>query len=132
MSSTTPRTIILKLEVGASLVDSWRDWLVEAGYQVVRAAGYAEGARLAEHLHPALIMIKDDQKKGLDAIKWLEAQHAHTDPSLPLIPLLIITDKHHREAARLQELPDRVRVLERPLRPEVLLQTVQTMIDAWR
>ncbi|NJL94508.1 MAG: hypothetical protein HC915_12700 [Anaerolineae bacterium] len=130
MSAETPRPTLLKVG-GHPWVDRWRDWLVEAGYQVLRARDFQEALLLARRAQPRLILIVDDPKNHLDAIEWLELQHIDSDPLLPMLPLLIVTGRQGGAEARLQELPDRVQVLERPLDPEALIEKVRAMINAW-
>ena len=128
----TPRPILIKLDNSYYLRDRWRDRLVEAGFQVIRARDFQDGLRLARRLHPELIFIVDDQRRGIDAIEWIELQHADQDGILAVTPLLILAGRKAAEEVRLQELPDRVRLLARPVDAAQVVTTIREMITRWR
>jgi CheY-like chemotaxis protein len=131
MTVEAPRQTILKVDHSRALLDRWRDWLVDGGYHVIRARSFKDGVRLARRVHPNVIIVMDDPKNDLDAIEWLELQHADADPVLAMTPLLIIADARQNDEVRLQELPDRVRVVVRPLSPDTLIHAVRHLISAW-
>lgn len=127
-----PRLTIIKLDNSYYLRDRWRDRLTEAGFQVIRARDYQDGLRLARRIHPDLIFLVDDQPRGMDAIEWIELQHTDQDGVLALTPLLILAGRKAGAEVRLQELPDRVRLLLRPIDPALVIRAAQEMITHWR
>lgn len=124
----TPRPIIIKLENGSYLFDRWRDWLTDAGFHILRARNYTDALRLARRTAPVLILVADDPRRGIDAVEWLEMQHSDVAPHLPMTPLLMIAHSQNAMELRLQELPDRVLLLLRPIDEEKLLAGVRTLL----
>lgn len=132
MTQETPRLAILKIDNSHYAFDRYRDKLMDAGYQVIRAANFKEAVRLARRAHPNLILLLDNQKIGLDAVEWVEIQHADADPALAMIPLLILVYPGQVAEVRLQELPDRVQTLQRPIEMDTVLESIKKMIEVWR
>lgn len=130
--SVVPRPLIIKIDAAHHRLDSITGWLIENGFQVVKAASIKEGIKLARRSKPTLIVAIDNPKAGLDAAHWLEIQHSDTESTLAMTPLLIVADTHRATRLYVHELPDRVKVLPKPLTAELLLAAAHHILNAWQ
>ena len=79
---------VLVIDDDADVRDLMRRFLAKEGFDVVTAAGGAEGLRLARELKPAVITL-DVIMPGVDG--WHVMQELKADPELATIPVVIIT-----------------------------------------
>jgi signal transduction histidine kinase/DNA-binding response OmpR family regulator len=79
---------VLVIDDDADVRDLMRRFLAKEGFDVVTAAGGAEGLRLARKLKPAVITL-DVIMPGVDG--WHVMQELKADPELATIPVVIIT-----------------------------------------
>ncbi|MBX3064308.1 MAG: hypothetical protein U0528_03395 [Anaerolineae bacterium] len=112
-SSFSPSGRILKVYKPSSTLDPYHDRLASIGYDVIEADSYDQGIELAHQHHPDLIVAYDDPETGFDALLWLEKQHNDRFSWLATTPLMILADVSRLSQLRLEELPDRVVVLQR-------------------
>lgn len=119
------RATILKLYNTTYSLDPYHDRLVSVGYDVIDATAYADALTLAHARQPDLIVVFDDPEAGIDALKWLELQHNDRASWMPVTPLMILADAARVPLLRLEELPDRVVVLQR--RADTLNQLTRTV-----
>jgi CheY-like chemotaxis protein len=129
--STTPRPLVIKVDATHYPLDVFSDRLVSEGFQVVKAASLKEGIKLARRCKPDLVVAVDDPATGIDAAEWLELQHSDNEVTLAMTPLLILAESNRVERLRIHELPDRVRVLQRPLDLRELIRAARQMLAAW-
>jgi DNA-binding NtrC family response regulator len=129
--SIPARSLVVKVDATHHRLDCYSKYLIENGFQVVNASTIKEGIKLARRCRPDLIIAVDNYKSGLDAGQWLEIQHSDSEPTLAMTPLLIVADAGRAERLRLHELPDRIKVLERPLPPEALSDEANQILMAW-
>lgn len=125
------RSLVVKIDATHHRLDRYSKYLIESGFQIVKASTIKEGIKLVRRCKPDLIITVDSRKSGLDAIKWLEVQHSDSEPALAMTPVLIIADANRVERLRLHELPDRIKVLQRPLPPEDLIDEAHQILMAW-
>lgn len=109
--SSVPRPLLVKIDVNHYRIDTLSAALIEAGFQLVKAASVKEGLKLARRCHPNLILALDNPQADVDAARWLEMQHSDPEGSLVMTPLLILADEKRIERLKIHELPDRVKVL---------------------
>lgn len=129
--SIPPRLLVVKVDATHHRLDRYSKTLIDNGFQVVNSSTIKEGIKLARRCRPDLIIAVDNRKSGLDAGKWLEIQHSDSEPTLAMTPLLIVADAGRAERLRLHELPDRIKVLSRPLSPEALIDEAHQILMAW-
>lgn len=129
--SVPPRSLVVKIDATHHRSDRYSKHLIDNGFQVVNASTIKDGIKLARRCRPDLIIAVDNQKSRLDAGKWLEIQHSDSEPTLAMTPLLIVADAGRAERLRLHELPDRIKVLSRPLAPEALIDEANQILLAW-
>lgn len=130
--SVVPRPLIVKVDAAHHRLDTITNWFIDNGFQVVKAASIKEGIKLARRSKPTLIVAVDNPKAGLDAAHWLETQHSDSESALAMTPLLIIAETTRAPRLIVHELPDRVKVLSKPLTPENLLAAAHHILNAWR
>ena len=125
-------TCILEMSNTGHTLDLYGDRLSSQGYDIVSANNYAEGLKLAHECRPVLVVVYDDPATNIDAVRWLELQHADRDPQLVMTPLLILADATRAGYLRFEELPERVVVVQR--RADTLNQltrTVKHLLSVW-
>ncbi len=128
-----PKTCILKLYNADYTLDPYTDRLVSQGYEVVNVHQYDEALLAAHRCHPALIVVYDDPATDVDAVHWLEIQHTDRESWMAMTPLLILADASRVPALRIEEIPDRVVVLQR--RADTLNQltrAVKRLLRIWQ
>ncbi len=128
-----PKTCILKLYNADYTLDPYADRLMSQGYEVVNARSYDEALEAAHRCHPALIVVYDDPATDVDAVHWLEMQHMDREAWMAMTPLLILADASRVSLLRIEELPDRVVVLQR--RADTLNQltrAVKRLLRVWQ
>ncbi len=128
-----PKTCILKLYNADYTLDPYTDRLVSQGYDVVNVHNYAEAQEAAHRCYPSLIVVYDDPATDVDAVRWLEMQHTDRESWMAMTPLLILADAARMPALRVQELPDRVVVLQR--RSDTLnhlTRAVKRLLRVWQ
>ena len=128
-----PKTCILKLYNADYTLDPYADRLISQGYEVVNVQDYAEALDAAHRCHPALIVVYDDPSTDVDAVRWLEMQHTDREAWMAMTPLLILADSARIPVLRIEELPDRVVVLQR--RADTLNQltrAVKRLLRVWQ
>ncbi len=128
-----PSTCILELCNTDYTLDPYSDRLVSQGYEVVSAHNYDDALALAHQCQPALVVVYDSPDTNVDAVQWLEMQHTDPNPQLAMTPLLILADASRVPTLNVEELPDRVVVLQR--RADTLNQltrTVKRLLRIWR
>jgi hypothetical protein len=126
------RICILELCNVGNTLDLYSDRLVSLGYEVVSANNYADAVKLVHQCEPALVVVYDDPATNIDAVRWIETQHMDNDPKWAMIPILILADAARVPDLHIQELPDRVVVLQR--RADTLNQltrTVKKLLRIW-
>ncbi len=128
-----PKMCILKLYNADYTLDPYADRLISQGYEVVNAHHYDEALSEAHRCHPALIVVYDDPATDVDAVHWLEMQHMDREAWMAMTPLLILADASRVPTLRIEELPDRVVVLQR--RADTLNQltrAVKRLLRIWQ
>ncbi len=128
-----PKTCILKLYNTDYTLDPYADRLISQGYEVVNASTYDEALLAAHRCHPALIVVYDDPTTDVDAVRWLEMQHSDRESWMAMTPLLILADASRIPTLRIEELPDRVVVLQR--RADTLnhlTRAVKRLLRVWQ
>ncbi len=128
-----PKTCILKLYNADYTLDPYTDRLISQGYEVINVHNYEEALLEAHRRHPALIVVYDDPATNVDAVHWLEMQHSDREPWMAMTPLLILADASRIPTLRIEELPDRVVILQR--RADTLNQltrTVKRLLRIWQ
>ncbi len=108
-----PKTCILKLYNADYTLDPYTDRLVSQGHDVINVHNYDEALETAHRCHPALIVVYDDPSTDVDSVHWLEIQHTDRESWMAMTPLLVLADASRVPTLRIQELPDRVVVLQR-------------------
>src|SRR5205085_5157312 len=106
--------------------------LKSQGLEVVSANNYDEALKLAHECRPALVVVYDNPEGNVDAIHWLEMQHTD-QPDLAMTPLLILADANRVPELQVEELPDRVVVVQR--RADTLNQltrAVKRLLKVWQ
>lgn len=131
MSTAAARPLVVKIDATQYPLDVFSDRFISEGFQVVKASTIKEGIKLARRCQPNLILSIDDPKQGIDGARWLEMQHSDVETSLVMTPLLILANADRVERLRIHELPDRVRVLQRPIELRELVQVAQQMLSQW-
>lgn len=129
--STITRPLVVKVDATHYPMDVFGDRLISEGFQVVKASSLKEGLKLARRCKPDLVVTIDDSEAGVDSIEWLELQHSDTEASLAMTPLLILAENLRLERLRVHELPDRVKVLQRPLELREFIQAARQMLQVW-
>ncbi|NDJ85185.1 MAG: hypothetical protein GYB66_04815 [Chloroflexi bacterium] len=130
--SVVPRPLVMKIDARPPRLDLAGERLIEAGFQLVKAASIKEGIRLARRCNPHLIVTVDNPRRGFDAVQWLEQQHSDTSVALAMTPLVVLADEYRVDRLAIHELPDRVRILTQPVNPEQLLAEVRQILSVWR
>ena len=128
-----PKMCILKLYNADYTLDPYADRLMSQGYEVVNVRNYDEAVFTAHRCHPALIVVYDDPATEVDAVHWLEMQHMDREAWMAMTPLLILADASRVPVLRIEELPDRVVVLQR--RADTLNQltrAVKRLLRIWQ
>ena len=123
---------ILELCNTGNTLDLYSDRLSSLGYDVVTANSYANAQKMAHQCHPSLVLVYDDPTTNIDAIHWVEMQHMDNNAQLAMTPLLILADASRVPDLQVEELPDRVVVLQR--RADTLNQltrTVKRLLRVW-
>ena len=126
------RICILELCNVGNTLDLYSDRLSSSGYEVVSANNYADAMKLVHQCRPSLVVVYDDPATNIDAVRWIETQHMDDDPQWAMIPILILADASRVPALQVQELPDRVVVLQR--RSDTLNQLtrmVKRLLRVW-
>jgi uncharacterized small protein (DUF1192 family) len=75
--------------------------------------------------------VYDDPSTNIDAIEWLKVQH-NSSAKLAMTPLLVLAESNRLSLLKVEELPDRVVVLQR--RSDTLNQltrTVHKILRTW-
>src|SRR5258706_3698828 len=127
------RICILELCNTGNTLDLYSDRLSSLGYEVVSTTNYDEAVKLAHQCHPSLVVVYDDPATNIDAVRWIEMQHMDSNPQLAMIPILILADASRVPELRIEELSDRVVVLQR--RADTLNQltrTVRQLLHVWQ
>ncbi len=104
---------ILKLYNSSFAIDPYHDRLASQGYNVIDGTTYENALALAHRHHPEVIILYDDPESGIDARRWIELQHYDRYGWMATTPLLILADAARIEALRVEELPDRIILLQR-------------------
>lgn len=107
------RVCILELCNTGNTLDLYSDRLSSVGYEVVTANNYANAVKLAHQCHPSLVVVYDDLATNIDAVRWIELQHMDDASELAMTPILILADAARVPELQIEELPDRVVVLQR-------------------
>ena len=124
---------ILEVCNTGNTLDLYSDRLSSLGYAVVSAGNYADALKLAHQCDPALVVVYDDPATNIDAVRWIELQHMDSSPRLSMTPILILADASRVPDLRIEELPDRVLLLQR--RSDTLNQltrTVRHLLHVWQ
>jgi hypothetical protein len=131
-AATKPKTLLLELSNADLTLDPFQDRLISQGYEVITAKSYDAALKLARSESPSIIIVYDDPVTGIDAVQWLNLQHYDRISRLAMTPLLILADISRLSALKVQELPDRVVVLQR--RADTLNQltrAVKRLLYVW-
>jgi response regulator RpfG family c-di-GMP phosphodiesterase len=112
-AGSTSNGRILKVNNPAYTLDPYHDRLVSMGYEVIEASSYDEGITLAQQHQPELVVVYDDPATGFDALVWLDKQHNDRFGWVATTPLMILADASRSSELRIEELPDRVVILQR-------------------
>lgn len=129
---TQPRYLILKIDPRSRRrAERLTDYLIKAGFQVTNTSTIHEAERIVKRVLPTLVLVFDDTRRGVDAVTWLNRQQAGASAQLAMTPLLILADPSRRRQLRVQELPDRVRVLPHDIPPETLAEFMDDILTAW-
>jgi DNA-binding response OmpR family regulator len=126
-------TCILELDNSDYTLNPYSDRLTSQGYEVIHARNYDEALKLAHECGPALILVHDDLEANVDAVRWLEMQHMDRASWLATTPLMILADAARVPTLRIEELPDRVIVLQK--RADTLNQlnrAVKRLLRVWQ
>jgi chemotaxis response regulator CheB len=129
--STITRPLVVKVDATHYPMDVFGDRLISEGFQVVKASSLKEGLKLVRRCKPDLVVTIDDSEAGVDSIEWLELQHSDSEASLVMTPLLILAENVRLDRLRVHELPDRVKVLQRPLELREFIQAARQMLQVW-
>lgn len=129
--STITRPLVVKVDATHYPMDVFGDRLISEGFQVVKASSLKEGLKLVRRFKPDLVVTIDDSEAGVDSIEWLELQHSDSEASLVMTPLLILAENMRLDRLRVHELPDRVKVLQRPLELREFIQAARQMLQVW-
>ncbi|MEP7289018.1 MAG: hypothetical protein ABI947_24960 [Chloroflexota bacterium] len=121
----TEKISILELCNTSNTLDVYSDRLSSLGYEVISADNYTDAIKLARQYQPEMIVVYDDPATGIDAFKWIEMQHTDRLARLAVTPLLILADHSRIGQLRIEELADRVVVLQR--RADTLNQLTRTV-----
>lgn len=131
-SPTHPRYLLLKIDPRSRRrAERLTDFLVKSGFQVTDASSIHDADRIVRRIVPTLVLVFDDVRRGVDALTWLNRQQAGVSAQLAMTPLLILADPSRRRNLRVQELPDRVRILPHDIPPETLSEFIDDMLSAW-
>jgi len=128
-----PKTCILELYNTDYTLDPFSDRLSSQGYEVVTTHNYEDALTEAHRCHPALVVVYDNPANNIDAVRWLEMQHRDRQPQLAMTPLLVLADASRVPELKIEELPDRVVILQR--RADTLNQlgrTVKRLLRVWQ
>jgi hypothetical protein len=126
------RAVIVKLYNTTYTLDPYSDRLNSLGYDLVNTTSYANTLKAARELRAALIIVHDDPNSGIDAIKWIEMQHMDPSPALPMMPTIVVCDLGRLATLRIEEIPDRVIVLQnRADTLNQLARTVKRILHVW-
>jgi response regulator RpfG family c-di-GMP phosphodiesterase len=126
------KLVVLELCNTGNTLDLYSDRLSSQGYSVLSANSYQDALRLAREYEPALIVVYDQPDTNIDAVEWLQIQHTDLKPQLAMTPLRVLADAVRVPELRVQEIPDRVVVLQR--RADTLNQltrTVKRILNVW-
>ncbi len=128
-----PKPRILKLFNTTYTLDPYHDRLVSQGYDVLEATSYADAVELAHNTFPELVLVYDDPEAGIDAVRWIELQHGDRFGWMATTPLLILADSGRIPVLKIEELPDRIVLLQR--RSDTLNQLtrmVKWLLSVWQ
>ncbi|MCC7449313.1 MAG: hypothetical protein IT324_17985 [Anaerolineae bacterium] len=128
-----PKTCILELYNTDFTLDPFSDRLMSQGYEVVTTHNYEDALQAAHQCYPALVVVYDNPANNIDAVRWLEIQHRDRLPQLAMTPLLVLADATRVPELKIEELPDRVVILQR--RSDTLNQlgrTVKRLLRVWQ
>jgi hypothetical protein len=123
--ATPQQPFLLKLHNTPYALDPYRDRIESEGVRVLNTDGYDEALQLA-HLHrPALIVVNDDPDQRIDAVRWITLQHTDRMAWMAVTPLIILAGAERASVLRLEQMPDRVLLLQR--RPDTLNRLTQAI-----
>jgi hypothetical protein len=128
-----PRPFILKLNnsLPRQRLDSVYDTLIAGGFHVMRIGTPEEAINVARRCLPNLFLVNDDPPAGVDAVRWIERQHADPVAQLAVTPLIILAGTGRVNLLRAQEILNRIVVIARPPDPHNLVKTVGWLVDLW-
>ena len=129
--SSIPRPLIIKIDGKSHRLDRIATHFIEDGFQVVKAPSVKEGIKIAQRSEPHLIIVVDNLKAGLNAEKWLVAQHSDSYAHLVMTPLLILASAKRLEILEVHELPDRVKILPADIDPVLLSHHAKQLLTVW-
>jgi len=113
---------ILIIEDEQQIVEICRDYLTANEFDVISAADGPTGLKLAETVHPALILL-DLMLPGMDGMEICRRIRLHSS-----IPVIILTARH-READKLEGLKTGADdYITKPFSPREMVARVQTVL----
>lgn len=113
---------ILIIEDEQQIVEICRDYLAASGFEVVSAADGIAGLKLAESIHPALILL-DLMLPGMDGMEICRRLRLHSK-----IPVIILTARH-RETDKLDGLQTGADdYITKPFSPREMVARVQAVL----
>lgn len=120
LHQSSPAIRILVVDDDQEMIHTLKDVLRLKGWEPA-GAGSGEQAIEALNQEPFHLVLMDFRMAGLDgvaALKRIRVQH-------PTLPVLLMTAHASREVIMEAEAQGAVRVLQKPVEPAVLLQTVE-------
>jgi hypothetical protein len=123
---------LLKIYSASYALDPYQDRLESLGFRILNSHNHHEALELALRHRPAMVLVQDDLANGIDALIWLDLQHAQSVGWLATVPLIILATEDRLPVLLREQLPDRVVVLQR--RADTLnrlTQTARALLRAW-
>lgn len=128
----TRHALIVKLFNNNYALDPYSDRLHSQGYEVINTTSYSAALEMAHEYSPALIIVQDDPASNVDAVRWIELQHMDRVSALAMTPIIILADAARVTFLRIEELPDRVIILQnRADTLNQLTRTVKRVLSVW-
>jgi len=136
------REKILVVDDDADLVDTLRLVLESSGYSVVTACDAESGQSQVEVERPDLILLDVMMPNSTEGFNLLWKLRQHAEQYFREVPVIMVTAIQDRTGLRFHAEGDHLKAgdslpaqafLDKPLDPNVLLQTVQEVLTAaWR
>ena len=130
------RAKVLVIDDDPDILTTSRLFLESRDFEVVTAAEYEEGLRLAEEERPDVVLLDVMMPHGTEGFHWVWQIRHHPDQALRAVPVIIVTSIHDTTSLRFREgdadeTGDYLPVqgfLDKPVDPDELVSKIESVL----